>query len=227
MRGSTSVNEPTPDHGMFLRRRSRTLPIVRNALFISLYTSGTRSTLTRRWRDWAKDTFDRRRRKRDVQFSRAYLEGLVARMKGDAAAAQAAFTAARAQQEEAVRARPDYGPTLCVLGLIDAALGRKEEALLEGRRALELMPIAKDSLDGADVLYFYAVICAWTGESRLGDRATANSRKNPFRAVLRRYSSEPILGLSPRRSALRKNRRLPRAERNRVQVVIEVWRPRP
>jgi serine/threonine-protein kinase len=103
----------------------------------------------------------------NVQVSRAYLEGLVARMKGDAAAAQAAFSAARTQQEEAVRARPDYGPTLCVLGLIDAALGRKEEALQEGRRALELMPIAKDSLDGADVLYFYAVICAWTGESDL------------------------------------------------------------
>ena len=61
----------------------------------------------------------------------------------------------------------DYGPALCVLGLIDAALGRKEEALQEGRRALELTPIAKDSLDGADVLYFYAVICAWTGEPDL------------------------------------------------------------
>jgi serine/threonine-protein kinase len=103
----------------------------------------------------------------EMTFSRAYFEGLVARMKGDAAAAQAAFSAARTQQEEAVRARPDYGPTVCVLGLIDAALGRKEEALLEGRRALELMPIAKDSLGGADVLYFYAVICAWTGESDL------------------------------------------------------------
>jgi serine/threonine-protein kinase len=100
-------------------------------------------------------------------FSRAVLEGLVARMKGDAAAAQAAFSAARTQQEQAVRARPDYGAPLCVLGLIDAALGRKEEALREGRRALELAPVAKDSLDGADVLYFYAVICAWTGEHDL------------------------------------------------------------
>jgi TolB-like protein/Tfp pilus assembly protein PilF/predicted Ser/Thr protein kinase len=100
----------------------------------------------------------------NVQFGRAYLRGLVARMKGDAAAAHTAFSAARTQQEEAVRARPDYGPTICVLGLIDAALGRKEEALREGRRALELAPIAKDSLDGTDVLHFYAVICAWTGE---------------------------------------------------------------
>jgi serine/threonine protein kinase/tetratricopeptide (TPR) repeat protein len=102
-----------------------------------------------------------------AEFSRAVFDGLIARMKGDAAAAHVAFTAARTQQDEAVRAEPDYGPTLSVLGLIDAALGRKEEALREGRRALELAPIAKDSLDGADVLYFYAVICAWTDERDL------------------------------------------------------------
>jgi tetratricopeptide (TPR) repeat protein len=113
-----------------------------------------------------EETFDARG-VGNVQFSRAVLEGLIARMKRDAAAAQAAFSAARSQQEELVRARPDHGPTLCTLGLIDAALGRKEEALREGRRALELAPLAKDSLGGADVLYFYAVICAWTGERDL------------------------------------------------------------
>src|SRR5205807_8290607 len=112
-----------------------------------------------------EDTFDAGRG--GMQFNRAYLHGSLARMKGDAAAAHAAFSAARAQQEEAVRARPDYGPPLCVLGLIDAALGRKEEALREGRRALELAPMAKDSLDGVDVLYVYSVICAWTGEHDL------------------------------------------------------------
>jgi serine/threonine protein kinase/tetratricopeptide (TPR) repeat protein len=114
-----------------------------------------------------EDTFDARSMGGGMQFSRVYAQGLIARLKGDATAAHAAFTDARAQQEEAVRARPDYGPPLCVLGLIDAALGRKEEALREGRRAIELTPVAKDSLDGADVLYFYAVICAWTGEGEL------------------------------------------------------------
>ena len=112
-----------------------------------------------------EDTFDAGRG--EMQFSRAYLQGSVARMKGDAAAAHGAFTVARAQQEEAVRAQPDYGPPLCVLGLIDAGLGQKEEALREGRRAIELAPMAKDSLDGVDVLYIYAVICAWTGECDL------------------------------------------------------------
>jgi tetratricopeptide (TPR) repeat protein len=102
-----------------------------------------------------------------TRFSRAYLRGLFAQRKGDPPTARAAFTAARAQQEEVVRARPDYGPPLCVLGLIDAGLGRKEEALQEGQRALELTPMAKDYLDYADVLYFYAVICAWIGERDL------------------------------------------------------------
>jgi serine/threonine protein kinase/tetratricopeptide (TPR) repeat protein len=102
-----------------------------------------------------------------AEFSRAYLQGLVARMKGDAVAAHAAFSVARAQQEQVVRALPDDGPPLCVLGLADAGLGRKEDALREGRQALKLAPIAKDSFDGTDVLYIYALICAWTGERDL------------------------------------------------------------
>jgi TolB-like protein/Tfp pilus assembly protein PilF len=99
-----------------------------------------------------------------VKFSPAYAKGLVARLKGDAAGADAAFSVARAQQEEAVRTAPDDASKLCYLGLIDASLGRKEEALREGLRAVELLPSTKDALNGTEVLYFYAVICAWTGE---------------------------------------------------------------
>jgi len=115
-----------------------------------------------------------------MYFSRAYAEGLLARIKGDAAEARAAFTAARAQQEEAVRARPDDGPTFCLLGLSDAGLGRKEEALREGRRALELTPVAKDANDGPQVLYFFAVICAWTGERDLAIEQLETLAKMPL-----------------------------------------------
>jgi tetratricopeptide (TPR) repeat protein len=102
-----------------------------------------------------------------MAFSRACAEGVIAHTKGDAASARAAFTAARRQQEEAVHAdRADVG-ALCVLGLIDAGLGRKEDALREGRQAVELLPVAKNAVDGPDVLYFFAVICAWTGERDL------------------------------------------------------------
>jgi TolB-like protein len=102
-----------------------------------------------------------------VQFGRAYVEGLLARMKGDAAAAHAAFTQARAAQEQIVEALPDYGPALCVLGAIDAGLGRKEDALREGRRAIELLPVTKDSINGAHMIEFFAVIAAWVGEKNL------------------------------------------------------------
>ena len=99
-----------------------------------------------------------------VKFSPAYARGLLARIKGDAAGAYAAFSDARAQQEKAVREAPDDASKLCFLSLIDASLGQKEEALREGRRAVELLSSTKDALNGTEVLYFYAVICAWTGE---------------------------------------------------------------
>lgn len=114
-----------------------------------------------------------------TEFRRGFLKGLVARMKGDTIGAEAAFTAERMLQEKAVRAQPDDGPVLCVLGLIDAGLGRKEDALREGRRALELAPAAKDSLDAADVLYFYAVICAWIGQRDLAIEQVETSSKTP------------------------------------------------
>jgi tetratricopeptide (TPR) repeat protein len=100
----------------------------------------------------------------DIKFSPACAHGLVARMKGDEADAYAAFSAARAQQEKAVRAAPEDASKLCFLGLIDASLGRKEDAQREGRRAVELLPPTKDALNGTEVLYFCAVIYAWTGE---------------------------------------------------------------
>jgi hypothetical protein len=55
-----------------------------------------------------------------------------------------------------------------VLGLIDAGLGREEEAQREGQRACELLPVSKDALNGADLVVNLALIYAWTGEN---DRA--------------------------------------------------------
>ncbi|HET6841177.1 MAG TPA: protein kinase [Candidatus Angelobacter sp.] len=99
-----------------------------------------------------------------VLLGRSFGEGLLARMMKDEARAHAAFTKARLEQEKIVQARPDYGPPLCVLGLIDAALGRKEEALREGRRAIELSPVENDSIQGSQMLVYFAVIAAWVDE---------------------------------------------------------------
>jgi tetratricopeptide (TPR) repeat protein len=102
-----------------------------------------------------------------VRLYRDFCEGLVARMTKDEAKARAAFTAARAEQEKRVQTQPGYGPPLCVLGLIDAGLGRKEEALGEGRRAMELLPVEKDSVNGAHMIAYFALIAAWVGEKDL------------------------------------------------------------
>jgi len=98
-------------------------------------------------------------------------------MMKDEAKARAAFTTARIEQEKIVQAQSDFGPPLCVLGLIDAALGRTEDALREGRRAIELLPIEKDSVDGSQMLVYFAVIAAWAGEKDLAVQyLAANSR---------------------------------------------------
>src|SRR5213075_2591013 len=93
-----------------------------------------------------------------VYFTGSFVEGVIARMTNDEHNAQLAFTAERAEQEKTVQAQPDYGPPWCVLGVIDAALGRKEEALREGRHALELLPVGKDPFNGMLMIKYLAMI---------------------------------------------------------------------
>jgi tetratricopeptide (TPR) repeat protein len=114
-----------------------------------------------------------------VHFAPIFMEGLIARMTNDEHKAQVAFAAARAEQEKIAQAQPDYGPPLCVLGLIDAALGRKEEALREGRRAVELIPMEKDALAGAQMIRFLAMIAAWVGEKDLACEQLAIATRFP------------------------------------------------
>ena len=102
-----------------------------------------------------------------TQFSAAFGRGLVARMMKDESKARSAFAALRPAQEEIVQTQRDFGPAVCVLALIDAGLGRKEEALREAGRAVELLPVAKDSVNGADMIQYSAIVAAWVGEKDL------------------------------------------------------------
>ncbi len=114
-----------------------------------------------------------------IRFNHDFVEGLIARMRGDGTAARAAFTAARAKQEELVHTGPDYAPALCVLGLIDAGLGRKEDALREGRRALELLPVERDAFAAPDIILLFSITCAWTGEKDLACEQLATAAQFP------------------------------------------------
>jgi eukaryotic-like serine/threonine-protein kinase len=115
----------------------------------------------------------------DVRFNRSFMEGVIARLAKDDAKAQAAFTAARAEQEKIIKAQPNYGPAVCVLGLIDAALGRKQEALREGRRAVDLLPVEKDALRGIAMIKYLAMIAAWVGDKDLACEQLAIAIRNP------------------------------------------------
>ncbi|PYJ79231.1 MAG: hypothetical protein DME69_05570, partial [Verrucomicrobia bacterium] len=115
----------------------------------------------------------------NVHFPRPFAEGVIARMTNDEHEAQLAFTAARAKQEETVNAQPDYAPGWCVLGVIDAALGRKEEALREGRRAVELLPVEKDSINGMLMIRYLAMIAAWVGDKDLACEQLATAVRYP------------------------------------------------
>jgi serine/threonine-protein kinase len=114
-----------------------------------------------------------------VNFPRPFVEGVIARMTNDEHKAQLAFAAARAEQEKIVQGQPDYGPAWCVLGVIDAALGRKEEALSEGRRAVEVLPMEKDSVNGMIMIKYLPMIAAWVGEKDLACEQLATAVRYP------------------------------------------------
>ena len=113
------------------------------------------------------------------RFPRGWFEGLAARARGDAVAARTAFASARVEAEATVREQPDYGPSLCVLGMIDAALGRKDDAIREGRRAAELLPVTKNAMEGAIMMEYLAIIYAWTGEKALALEQVAATLQVP------------------------------------------------
>jgi serine/threonine-protein kinase len=115
----------------------------------------------------------------NVPLTGLFLEGVVAGLTKDNSKAQSAFTAARAEQEKTVQAQPNYAPALCVLGLIDAGLGRKEEALHEGRRAVELLPVEKDAINGPAMIKYLAIIAAWVGDNDLACEQLATAIRFP------------------------------------------------
>jgi TolB-like protein/Flp pilus assembly protein TadD len=95
---------------------------------------------------------------------RSWFQALIARAQGDAQKTREAFNAARVKIEPKLHDQPDDGVLLATLGLIDAGLSRKEQALAEGRRAVELRPISNDAVDGVAVIGNLAMTYAWVGD---------------------------------------------------------------
>jgi TolB-like protein/class 3 adenylate cyclase len=103
----------------------------------------------------------------NVRMPRSFCEGIVARTLGDSVRAETAFAATRVEMQAAVDEQTDYAQGWCVLGMANAGLGRKEDALAQGRHAVELLPVAKDAMTGSEILRNLAIIYAWLGETDL------------------------------------------------------------
>jgi len=104
----------------------------------------------------------------NIPFPNSWCEGLVARLRGDEPAAHDAFIRARDELEQTVRSQRGYAQGLCALGVVDAALGNNEDAIREGERAVELIPVSKSAIEGSVLIQYLAIIYAWTDDK---DRA--------------------------------------------------------
>jgi TolB-like protein/Flp pilus assembly protein TadD len=100
-------------------------------------------------------------------FPRTWYAGLIAHGKGETEAAQRAFAKARETVQADLRQWPDDAKTNMMLALVDAALGRKDAAIKEARRAVELLPVAQDAFDGPTIATNLAVVYAQVGEHDL------------------------------------------------------------
>ena len=115
----------------------------------------------------------------NIPFPNGWCEGLVARLRGDEPTARAAFTNARKELVQSVSEQPNYATALCALGVVDAALGNKDNAIREGQRAVELMPVSKSSIEGATLMRYLAVIYALAGEKDRAIEQLAEAAKLP------------------------------------------------
>ena len=114
-----------------------------------------------------------------IPFPRAWCEGIVSQIGGDQAAARAAFTRAREEIEKLLREQPNYAEGLCVLAVIDAALGKRDQAIQAARRASEMLPVTKDALNGARVADYRAIAGVLAGDKKGAIEQLSNATQRP------------------------------------------------
>jgi TolB-like protein/Flp pilus assembly protein TadD len=98
---------------------------------------------------------------------KSFFQGCIALAQGDAASAAKFFESARPAFEGAVQESPNSADRHANLGWFYAFSGRKEDAIREGRRAVELKPESADAFDGAIMNCYLALIYARVGEKDL------------------------------------------------------------
>jgi TolB-like protein/Flp pilus assembly protein TadD len=124
-------------------------------------------------------------------FPKSWYKGLVARVQGNIDTAQHAFEEAGQVVEADLARWPDDVKTIMMLAFIHVALGQKEDALREGRRAVGLLPISKDAYDGPILATNLAAIYAQVGERDLALEQLATLVEVPNAPTLGTLRAEP------------------------------------
>jgi tetratricopeptide (TPR) repeat protein len=114
-----------------------------------------------------------------VKYPKSWYEGLAARMRGDKKGAQAAFAAARLEVEKALLADASDGRALSLLAMIDAGLGRQEQAVQEAEHACELETFENFGSSAPIVRCNLAVVYAWNGQLDLAISALEQLTNRP------------------------------------------------
>jgi TolB-like protein/Flp pilus assembly protein TadD len=132
---------------------------------------------------------------------KALMQGIIHVLEGDKPKAQAEFEQARLVSEKLLREAPEDAARHALHGMILAALDRKQEAIAEGKRAVELQPESRDAFDGPRNTAALAQIYALTGESDEALRLIDHLLEIPAGLTI------PMLKLDPVWDPLRKDPR--------------------
>ncbi|HZM27840.1 MAG TPA: hypothetical protein VFB89_10810 [Gemmatimonadales bacterium] len=92
-------------------------------------------------------------------------KGQVWRLRGDSARTRAYYDSLRAYTTERIRRRPQDDAAHTALGYAYARLGRAADAVREGRRGVELLPVSRDAYEGSERLLDLAKIYAVVGDA--------------------------------------------------------------
>ncbi len=136
---------------------------------------------------------------------KALLEGTLYLYQGDKEKARIAYESARAVAEKLVHEAPQDSARHGQLGVVLAALGQKEEAINEGKRAVELLPESQDAFDGPQGTAALAQIYTWTGEFNEAFRLLDHLLDVPNGLTVPMFKLEPMwdpLRKDPRYQAL-------------------------
>jgi len=115
---------------------------------------------------------------------------------------QACYDSARNILETRIQTHPQDTEFHIRLGIVYAGLGRKEEAIKEGKKALELLPVTKDAIRGPELVAKLAQIYV-----KVGDYDSATDQLEYLLSIPTSFVSVPYLRIDPTWAPLRNHPR--------------------